>query len=323
MKPSMMSLLIFLITTVSVRPCFSARWTPPRADKPTLKLGVVGTALNLDIDHLEDESPIPVEYRPNSVGRWSVGVEYLGFGATIGSTPERNPIQEAQFGSTKGSDYQFRFLREQNSFDLFYQKYQGFYILNSQQIEPTRQSTDPYLQRPDLFTEHYGLQYFRTLSPEEFSMASCFEQSGWQKESGGTWFFYGGVDRHRIKADYSLIPTQVAEFFPTIKDFTGGEFTTAKLGFGGAYALIYNNFFAAMKLIVAGGQQQQHYHLNSETVDRVLPSSGGNAKISMGYNGENYFGSLNVFLDSTDLVMNDGKLKMGTIETSIFWGTHL
>jgi hypothetical protein len=320
--------LIWYGSIITAMVCFSqlslaARWTPPPDEKPSFKFGVVGTSLMVDISDPEGVVKTPVEYRPNSLGRLTFGVAYLGFGATAGITTEREPEDEAQFGRTTGMDYQFRFFREQNSFDLFYQKYTGFYVENSKDIDPTIQGTDPFMQQSDMHSEHLGLQYFRTLSPEDFSMAACFEQNGWQKESGGTWFGYAAVDQHHLESASSLIPTQLLADYASIQDFRSGNFTTGKIGFGGAYVFVYNKYYLVGKLIVAMGQQKQKYELSGEKIDRLVPTSGGNAKVSMGYNGDTFFTSLNVFNDATSIAIKDRQINMGTLEVSLFFGTHL
>lgn len=315
----------FLITLVLVFPgevVEAARWTAPRDDKPTFKFGIVGTSLMVDISDPEGIVKPPIQYRPNSLGRLTLGVSFLGFGASVGLTTERNAEQEVQFGRTQGADYQFRFFREQNSFDLFYQKYEGFYIENSDKIDSSIQGTDPYLQHSDLRSEHLGFQYFRTFSPEDFSMAACFDQSGWQKESGGTWFGYAAIDQHSLRADSSLIPNELAANYAAIQKFRGGDFTTGKIGFGGAYVWVYDKFYLAGKLVIAGGQQKQKYYLGDESVDRWLPATGVNAKASLGYNGDTYFTSLHIFTDTTAIAIKDRQISMGTLDVSLFFGTH-
>jgi hypothetical protein len=257
------------------------------------------------------------------MGRAAIGIEYFGAGLTVGFAQENSQENETRLGKTTGIDYQFRFLREENSFDLFYQKYSGFYIANSKDIDPTIEGNDPLMQRSDLHSEHVGLQYYRTLSPENLSLAACFDQSGWQKESGGSWFIYSAFDQHHIDSDASLIPTQVSSSYSTIQEFQGGNFTSAKLGFGGAYAFVYNHFYLATKLIIAGGQQKQVYSLGIEDIDRIIPTAGGNAKISFGYNSDSFFSSFNLFNDTSDISLRDRRIRLGTLELSLFFGLHL
>lgn len=302
---------------------FAARWTAPSENRPSFKIGIVGTTLSMDISDEKGEIKPQIKYRPNSLGRLVFGVEYLGYGLSAGLTPKGDSTRDAQYGSTNGIDYQFRFFREENTFEFFYQKYSGFYIENSSEIDPSIQGTDPYLQRGDLESEHLGIQYFRTLNPENFSLAACFDQSGWQKESGGTWFLYSGLDQHGIHADSGLIPSSLTASYSSLISFTQGHFTTAKIGFGGAYALVYSQFFIAAQLVIAGGQQKQVYHLDTESIDRLIPTSGGNLKLSFGYNGDRYFSSIKIFNDSTSLSIKDRKINMGTLEIGFNIGTHL
>lgn len=298
-------------------------WTPHSSNKPSFRVGIAGGSLGFNFRGSDSSPAKPlIQYRPNSQGRLAVGAQYLGLGATVGITGKQSPEEEYKRGHTDGVDYQFRFFREQNSFDIFYQRYHGYFIENSRAVDSSVSSSDPFLQRPDLQTEHMGLQYFRTLSPESFSLAAGFDQSGWQTQSGGTWFLYGAVDQHRISADSSLIPPSVSSQYAEITDFQGGFFSTAKLGFGGAYSLVYNSFFLATQIILAGGQQQQRFNLANEAIDRLIPASGANVKISFGYNGPRYFSSFNLFTDSTNIFIKNRILEFSTTEVSLFLGTH-
>lgn len=323
LKKSIRFYTLIIMTLLYKEFLFASKWTAPRENAPTLKMGIVGSSFSLDIDDPEGKSKPPIQYRPNTMGRTAIGIEYLGAGLTIGFTQSSTQENETRYGKTTGIDYQFRFLREENSFDLFYQKYSGFYIANSKDIDPTIQGNDPLIQRSDLHSEHMGLQYYRTLNPENLSLAACFDQSGWQKESGGSWFLYSAFDQHHIDSDASLIPSQVSSSYPTIQEFQGGNFTSAKLGFGGAYAFVYNHFYVAGKLIIAGGQQKQSYTLGAESINRIIPTAGGNAKISFGYNGDAFFSSFNLFNDTTDITLRDRRLRLGTLELSLFLGLHL
>lgn len=303
-------------------PTFATNWTAPRENAPTFKVGITGASLDTTIKDPKDNSKTQIQYTPNSLGRLTVGIEYLGFGASAGFASDYKQEDIRLKGKTSGQDYQFRFFKEQNTFDFFYQKYAGYYIKNSTQIDPTLHSSDPFIQRPDLHTEHYGFQYFYTLEPSELSLGASFNQSGWQKQTGATWFGYSALDKYHIDSDYSLIPTQMISLYQNIQDFSQGDFLTFKIGAGGAFNLVYNNFYLAGMFILAGGQQQQKYRLGSEFIQRIIPTGGGNFKISAGYNGDSYFTALNLFADSTDLTIADKTLSMGTIETNLMFGTH-
>lgn len=303
---------------------WAASWVPHSLNKPSFRFGITGGNLGLNLNGIDKDPADPiVKYRPNSLGRLSFGAQYMGFGATLGFTGKQAPEEEIKKGETDGMDYQFRFFNEQNSFDVFYQKYSGYFIENSNEVDPTWIQSDPFLQRSDIKTEHIGFQYFRTLDPVHFSMAACFDQSGWQRESGGTWFLYSALDQHRISADKSIVPTTVTSAYSEIIDFKRGIFTTAKLGFGGAYSFVYNSFFIATQFILAAGQQQQTYSLGAESTDRLMPASGGNFKLSLGYNGPEYFSSFNLFSESTNIFIKNRAIEFNTTDVSVFVGTHL
>ncbi len=312
-------LLLLLISPLSK----GAKWSTPRENQPSFKFGIISATLQNTFRDQKDQNLTSIDYEPNSVTRLLVGVTYLGYSLSGSFASRANEKSILSKGETKGADYQFRFFKEQNTFDIYYQKYQGYYIKNSSEIDPQYVGQDSYMQRPDMHTEHYGGQYFRSLNPEEFSLSACFEQNGWQKESGGTWFYYGGFDIHHIDADTTLIPNQLMSIYSSIHDFKRGDFTTLKLGFGGAYALVFNNFFLATQLIFAGGQQKQVYLINSNQINKIIPTNGLNVKVGLGYNGDKFYSSLNFFNDSTALNIEDKKIDTGTAEATLVFGVHL
>jgi hypothetical protein len=301
---------------------FAAKWSSPKENKPSFKYGFISSSLGENFQDQKDAKLTPINYVPNSTGRALLGVSYLGYGLSASFTGQQDNKSIVQRGKTTGQDYQFRFFKEQNTFDVFYQKYQGYYIGNSSELDPNTGGEKTYLQRPDIHSIHYGLQYFRSLNPEDFSMAACFDQEGWQNENGGSWFLYSGIDFHHLDADSSFIPSQLSTQYSSIQDFQKGDFSTLKVGVGGAFALVYSKFIFAAQLIIAGGQQAQSYTLNSMAINKTLPAGGGNLKISLGYNGEIFFSSFNLFNDSTTLKLDDKIITSNTQESTFIVGVH-
>lgn len=301
---------------------FASLWTPAREDKPTVKLGIVGPSFSMSISDPKDKNKETINYSPNIMGSFMLGVEYLGYSGSIGYTSQSDPQSVAQYGKTKGIDYQFRIFRGANTLDFFYQKYQGFYIQNSREIDPNIQKSDPFFQYPSLHTEHLGFQYFRTLNPDNLSMSACFEQSGWQNQSGGSWLLMAAMDQHHIDSDLSLIPAAMSTTYAGIEEFRGGDFITAKLGLGGAFALVYKGLFLAGKLLYSFGQQKQKYLIGSERLERSVPTQGGNIKLSFGYNGDPFFTAIGLFIDTTQLAVSNYSVQMGTVEVRLHFGLH-
>lgn len=283
---------------------------------------------NISIYDPYNKTSLPIGYQPDASGRVILGVNYLGYSFSVNSviSYSSGPHETTSIGgsSQKGTDYQFRIFGEKNTFDFFYENHKGFQIGNTKQIDPTYNATDPLIHNPDLQSVHFGVQYFRTLQPENYSLAANFNQSGWQKESGGSFFLFGGLDFHRIQTTTFLIPSQLAATYSSIQNFKSGEFETIKLGVGGAYSFVFRNLFLSLFYTYSGGQQNQKIDLGSDgsPKQRQLPTYGQNSKWSLGYNGDNFFLAMNFFQDLTAINLIDKMIDMTTNEYQLILGVH-
>lgn len=298
----------------------AATWQSPPQKTLNVKLGIVVPSLGTEFKPAEDGAAKPVSYQPSGTSRTAMALGYGPFGLTASI---RNPIDAEERrtrGETSVDDWQLRFYGKYGIWELFYQNYMGFFVENSAEIDPSLGENDPKIQRPDFRSVHYGLQYFRNLSPDEYSMGAAFDHGVYQTKSGGSWILTGTISRHRLAADSSLIPAQVTTSYTDLDGFKDGEFLGARVGGGYGYNFVWAPYYIGLMGTLSYGPQQQRYTLANEYVERGSFFGGGSLKAAIGANGPGSFWGLQMSYDLTTIQIKQSNIGLSTAEAMLFWG---
>ncbi len=290
------------------------------ADKAaTFRFGFVAPAIRQYLNNPGNPQAKTLDYEPNIQTKFGLGVSYGKFGLSTSFAPAPTPDSEQKYGKTTASDYQLRFFGDVHTYDLFYQRYSGFYIGNSADVDPAYTNLPEKIQRPDIDIEHYGFQYFYNFHPDKFH-PGYFDQSAIPTESGGALLAIAGVNHHRISADSALIPSTLSGTYGNFENFKAGEFLTAKIGGAGGYCLVFKSFYLAAMALLTGGQQKQKYDLGAEKIEKTIPQSSVGYKLSTGFNSRNFFMAINFISDSTNFTIDNANINATTNDASIWLG---
>jgi hypothetical protein len=289
-----------------------------------LKFALIGPSLDMQIESVDKKSLVvpKVQYRPRASSLTSLGFSYGPFG---GSVSQVNPSSKEvidYYGDSKVSDYQFRFFGKKYTFDFFYQYYSGYYVHNSEEIDPTLTSELPRLQRSDITNIHSGAQVLYNLNPDEYSLSAAYDQGARQKESDGSWFLMSSVSQTHLRMERPLIPSQVASDYGTYSAFEGGRFTSVRAGGGYGHNWIFGDWYISTLFALLFGGQNQSFSLGDEDFNRWVQSPGGSFKLGLGANGKKYFGGFQFFIDHNAVNINNVQLGMNTMQTSFFFGSR-
>ena len=105
-------------------------------------------------------------------------------------------LRNKKQGKTKAFDFQMHNYSRKFVFDLFVQKYRGFY----------EESDDKVITLyPDLKIEQYGAYGQYIFNNREYSYKAAFNQTERQLKSAGSFLLGGGVYKTKIKSDTSFI----------------------------------------------------------------------------------------------------------------------
>lgn len=310
--------VFYLVTCWFFGAANAATWQGNTEQTLGMKLGVQTGALKMVLQ--DPEGKIPITYEPKVSSRAFISGSYGPFALFLGTSLPRDEEDRRMYGSSSESDWQFRFYGRQLTWDFFFQDYQGFYIDNTVEVDPTRTETSPKLQRGDLHTRHYGVQLFYTFNPESYSMGSAFDHTTRQTASGGSWVGVLGLTQFQVYADSPLVPANLRAQYGDFGTFSDGNFITFDAGGGYGYTYVYGDYYIGGLLTLNAGSQYQKYELATSIETRSVLTADANIKFSFGSNGEIYFWGLTAQADTNTAPIEKSRITFTSGETSLFWG---
>jgi len=136
-------------------------------------------------------------YMPNNPPKFGLGLALnntiLSFGYGYGF----NFMTDKKYGETKSFDFQLHSYARQFAFDIFVQKYKGFYM--------EEKGIPDYVLCPDLDIRQYGGNMQYAFNNKKFSYKAAFSQSEKQLRSAGSFLVGAGIYLTHIKADSSFV----------------------------------------------------------------------------------------------------------------------
>ena len=280
--------------------------------------------LTFKVKDLENERN-PVSYKPNTRVLSGLQATYKWLTLFYKTSAEFTEESIAEKGKTSYEDLRGAiFLGRKDQFFLlgYYNRYKGFYINNTSDIDPSWSTGDPYLQREDIETFNTGVGLLYILDPNDFSGAAAFLQSARQTSSGGSWLFMASFDGAKINAEQALIPAAVQSQFgadATVQDI---EFVTLTGSVGYGYSLIGGNFFLTAVALVGWGNQRKKYTIGTESVNNTGTTTKNTWGLSTGYNGDQFFIGLSLVNDTNNFSTRTLTISNSLSSNRIFMGTR-
>lgn len=118
-----------------VAPISSASWTKQSDDTLKVEIGAINPNFNFQVKAPGGNSAAFAKFMPNTVTKLSLGMSYRNLGMSTSFAPAPSDERQVKYGNSSGSDFQFRFYGKR-TYEIFHQAYQGFYIQNSDQLDP-------------------------------------------------------------------------------------------------------------------------------------------------------------------------------------------
>jgi hypothetical protein len=232
----------------------------------------------------------PLKYRPNGALNVGVGISY-GPITLNASFPLSfiNPDNDVK-GKTRSLDLQTHIYTRKWVVDLLGQFYGGFYL------RPKGYGNDDplaFYQRPDIKVRKLGFSAFHVFNYDRFSHKAAFLQNEWQKKSAGTFLVGAEAYYGLVKADSSLVPESLFNFYPQQNIAKSSFFS---LGPGGGYAYTYvfrEHFFAtASSTINTNINFVKERKEDGTTVSKTTFSPNLFFRTVVGYNNDKWSASL-------------------------------
>lgn len=259
-------------------------------------------SLNFEIAKTDRSSVLT--YKPNNTYSLGVGAYIFEMGVELAFAIPLREQSLQRFGESKARDVGLNVLAKRWGVDVFYQRYNGFYLLDSErELLPD----ESYPQRPDINTKSFGFTGHYVFNHQKFSFRSVYNFSERQLYSNGSFLLFSSLYTFRVAGDSSIVKSDRRVDFGPDVDFTRLRYTTLSIAPGYTYNLTYNNFFLNTTLAIGPAHHWANYDLaNSPSPHYGIDINAFfSARVAIGYNGYKMFGGISFISQGSTLKFDD------------------
>ena len=231
-------------------------------------------------------------YRPNVQNTFGLSAHFkhVGLGVRFKLSPHPSAKeQNKRNGNTDYFDLQFHSYGRKIGYDIYYQRYKGYFISDPDDIFNSSLNGARLPRRDDLRLQNFNINFFLNFNPDKFSYRSSFIHDEQQLKSAGSFILTGSIGYFRAAADSSFIPTNAKFGFHPESLFSKTEFYTLSVtpGYAHTFVLFKRCYFSASLSALVG---LQYYEAGSkkfydEGFDHYFK---GILRTSAGYNGKKW-----------------------------------
>lgn len=273
---------------------------------------------------LKSDSGAQLKWNPNT--RAATGVDlyfhgYFGFG--IGGLTDLKSEDRVLKGDTNYSDYRFSWAFKSFQATANYQEFRGFYLENTEYIDPSWAAGAPYYQQPDMASSHKSVSFTWIMEPEKYSLEAATDQSVRQESSGGSWLVGGSAAQARFSNTTPFVPSAVTGAFGADAGITSADFTNFSLRGGYGHTFCFGpKWFATTQGLLGIGQQFAHYSDANAGHDdtRIVPKF--DILLSGGYNGDQWLSGLIIDADASSYRTASTEFSVGLATLKLYAGTR-
>ena len=244
-----------------------------------------------------------IDYCANNPYAYNLEMTYRQFGFSMSRSTGKMADDTEKYGKTESRDYQAYLFGRSIGVDIFYQKYQGFYLDYPEKFGLT--TGDPSIRR-DLKIRTRGVNLYYALF-DELNLAAAFKQSERQLRSGGSFLMMISITDSGIEGDHSLIPLSEQPYYDQYSGMKKASYTSAYVSAGYGYNFIHGPLYCALMFFAGGGGGYTKITTGEESFGKSAVGYKMNFKLSAGYNGDTVLLGLYFFSDFSNVfIMTSG-----------------
>jgi hypothetical protein len=242
-------------------------------------------------------------FKPNNSYNLGLGLYLFELGFEVAFAIPLDEKSVSRYGASNARDFQLNILSKSWGLDVYYQKYSGFYITDSQTEVP---NDSPYPQRSDIVSRNIGMTGVYLFNNKKFSFRSAYNFAERQLYSKGSLLANLSVSSFRLEADSSIVNTDQQVSFGEGTSFRELRYTTLSIAPGYTYSIVYNNFFINGSLAFGPAHHWIRFKRDGESYefDNKINSFAA-ARIAVGYNGERIFGGVSFVSQGSNVKFED------------------
>lgn len=226
-------------------------------------------------------------YKPNNSVGLGFGMYVFEIGFELVFAVPIDEQKRSLFGESKASDLQLNVLGKNWGVDLFTQRYEGFYRIDSRREVPAGQ---PYPQRPDLEVRNTGINGIYAFNKNKFSLRSSYNFSERQLKSGGSFVLSGTLNFFELRGDSAVYGDFYKPIFGTTSDFKQVNSTTFSIAPGYSYNLVVaKRIFVNASFSIGPAQNWISYETAIGTTNYQTLNTFADLRAGIGYNSQRFF----------------------------------
>lgn len=203
------------------------------------------------------------------------------------------------YGASEVSDLQLTAISRRWFADVYFQRYDGFYVQSPDVVIPTGQ---PFPQRADLVTQNLGMSFAYVFNNNKFSLKAPYLFSERQKVSKGSFLLSSVLSSFTMAADSALIPSVRWKEWGPGASVNEVRFTSLGLAPGYSHTFVVKKFFLNMTLALGPAHYWVRYkEMISREQNDIRVDLYSLARIGIGFNGDRFFSGISVTSQSRSL----------------------
>ncbi len=280
---------------------------------------VIGTpGFSLELENQNQTKK--VSYAPNLKGTVGIGISFkdlIGATASLHGSPSADSYTK---GSTDYDDFHFVFDFKNFFIEAQYQRYNGLYVSNSTEVDPTAAGN---ILAPNISMQNILLEFTYVFRPQKFSIQAAISRTERQIHSGGSWLIGAKATQTTLENATGLIPTQIRSYYGADQDLTKDRSRTLMLTGGYAYTISFSEkFFSTLLGVVGYGWGDSSFASATSTSSLTYGASTVGLKFVLAYNGDSLIAGISSENDSTLSLTNTVRINSNPTLSQLFVGTR-
>ncbi|MDQ3393308.1 MAG: DUF4421 domain-containing protein [Bacteroidota bacterium] len=276
---------------------------------------------NLSINLSErGRSPI-ADYSPNNRGFIGVGAYLFDLGIEVAfKYPKAFEKEHDTYGTTDFIDIQSNIYGKKLSFDLNFQRYEGFYLSNVSDFEHYVLENDRIPVREDLKATNALFNVIYIFNSDKFSFRSAYNQTEKQTKSAGSVLMLTSFSYFRLQGDSVILYSKIIDPHADGTSLVDGRFYTFSLMPGYAYNLTLHNFLMNLTLSGGAGLQRQVYDLERTAASSWQIEPKFNIRAAITYDNNRFFSGVNYIIYDSFITLQEMRIHSEVSNFRIFVG---
>ncbi|MEQ8362998.1 MAG: DUF4421 family protein [Cyclobacteriaceae bacterium] len=210
-----------------------------------------------------------------------------------------NVESEQLYGESDVQDLQLTAIGKQWFADVYFQRYEGFYVQYPELVVPKGQ---PFPQRSDLTTRNSGMSFTYIFNHEKFSLKAPYLFSERQKVGKGSFLVSYVLSSFTMQADSALIPTSRWADWGDGASVNQLRFTSLGLAPGYSHTFVVKDFFLNLTLALGPAHYWVRYKEQiSKAQNDIRIDFYSLGRVGIGYNGERFFSGVSFTTQSRNV----------------------